>query len=145
MIKILNTESLTVDKEIAIQNLFKQLSPNKKQIPLNELLSNQYNPLIFIYHKSDEKITGIASMCLYKVISGHKGWIEDVVVDFNHRGEGIGKKLIQKLINLAKEKNLSEINLFTEDEKKAAISLYSKLGFKQSSSRLYNLKITKGI
>ncbi len=141
MIKILDDKSSYPDIDKAVQDLFKQLSPNKKQITLKELLSDQNNPLIFAYYQENNKVTGIASMCLYKVISGYKGWIEDVVVDFNCRGKGIGEKLITSLIDTGKKKGVSEIYLFTEDEKKAAIGLYSKLGFKQRNSRLYNLKM----
>lgn len=141
MIKILDDKSSYPDIDKAVQDLFKQLSPNKKQITLKELLSDQNNPLIFAYYQENNKVTGIASMCLYKVISGYKGWIEDVVVDSNCRGKGIGEKLITSLIDTGKKKGVSEIYLFTEDEKKAAIGLYSKLGFKQRNSRLFNLKM----
>ncbi|GAA4274488.1 GNAT family N-acetyltransferase [Aquimarina gracilis] len=141
MIKILNDSSWNIDIDKQIQTLFRQLSPNKKQTSLKELLFNQNNPLIFACYQENNKIVGIASMCMYKVISGHKGWIEDVVVDIGYRGKGIGKQLISKLIDEGVKAGLSEIYLFTEDEKKAAIHLYAMLGFKQKNSRLYNLKI----
>ncbi len=140
MIKFLDKESLDSKIVLEAHNLFKQLSPSKKQITLQELLSYQRNPLIFACYQEEDIVVGIASMCLYKVISGYKGWIEDVVVDINYRGKGIGEKLISALINKGKENGLTEIYLFTEDEKKAAIHLYSKLGFKQRDSKLYNLK-----
>ncbi len=143
MIKILNDRSPDLVKTSEIQALFGQLSPNKTQISIKDLLSDPANPIIFACFISKEKVIGIASMCIYKVISGHKGWIEDVVVDANHRGLGIGKKLIAKLIDQAKEKELDEVYLFTEDEKQAAIGLYTKLGFKQKNSILYNLKVNE--
>lgn len=70
-----------------------------------------------------------------------KGWIEDVVVDSNARGKGIGRKLMEKLLEVGKEKKLTEILLFTEDHRKSAINLYSNLGFKMKDSRIYTLQL----
>ncbi|WP_271782863.1 GNAT family N-acetyltransferase [Aquimarina algiphila] len=142
MIEILSKKTINSYISEDIQKLFRQLSPNKVQIPIKDLLSETNDSLIFACYTLNKKIVGIASLCSYKVISGHKGWIEDVVVDLDYRGQGIGEKLIQKLISTGKEKGLTEIYLFTENEKKAAIRLYLKLGFKQRNSKLYNLKLT---
>jgi phosphinothricin acetyltransferase len=76
-------------------------------------------------------------MCTYKVISGNKGWIEDVVVDSTSRGKGIGRKLINLLVEVGEEKELSEILLFTEDHRLAALNLYSSVGFKLKDSKIY--------
>ena len=122
-----------------ISDLFKQLGGNKKQVPLNELLDAN-NPITISYCSTDNKIIGIALMCTYKVISGKKGWIEDVVVDSTHRGKGIGRKMMNKLLEVGKEKGLSEILLFTEDHRKPAIKLYSDLGFTLKNSKIYTKK-----
>lgn len=82
----------------------------------------------------------MASMCTYHVISGKKGWIEDVVVDAKSRGHGIGRKLMNKLLEEGKKKNLTEILLFTEDHRTPAINLYENLGFKLKESRIYTLE-----
>ena len=141
MLKILNHPSVTTAIEQEVETLFKQLSPNKQQLPLGKLLNDPANPLVFASFQEEGKIVGIASMCIYSVISGKKGWIEDVVVDTSQRGKGIGKQLIEFLIEEGKRQELTEIYLFTEDEKKAAIALYQKLGFQRKQSQLYNLKI----
>ncbi|WP_409515149.1 GNAT family N-acetyltransferase [Chryseobacterium sp.] len=74
------------------------------------------------------------------MISGNKGWIEDVSVDGNYRGMGIGLKLIEKLLSISNEKQLSEILLFTEEHRTPAISLYEKLGFIKKESNIYILR-----
>lgn len=138
-IEILKKEAINSDFKNQISELFKQLSPNKRQIELSEILENE-NPITFAYCIENDTIIGIAAMCTYKVISGSKGWIEDVVVDENSRGKSVGQKLIEKLLETAKEKNLSEVLLFTEDHRIPAINLYNKLGFKQKESRIFVLK-----
>jgi phosphinothricin acetyltransferase len=95
------------------------------------------NQITVAYCEDNNKIIGIALMCTYKVISGNKGWIEDVVVDSASRGKGIGRKLINLLVEVGEKKELSEILLFTEDHRLAAINLYSKVGFKLKESKIY--------
>ncbi|MBC5864647.1 GNAT family N-acetyltransferase [Flavobacterium turcicum] len=133
---ILSKNNLNLDIKEQVSELFRQLSPNKIQLDLEEIL-NEENQITVAYCEDDNKIIGIASMCTYKVISGHKGWIEDVVVDSASRGKGIGRKLINLLVEVGKEKELSEILLFTEDHRLAAINLYSSVGFKLKESKIY--------
>jgi ribosomal protein S18 acetylase RimI-like enzyme len=123
-----------------ISELFKQLGGNKNQISLTELLDGK-NQISLVYCSDKDEIIGIALMCTYKVISGKKGWIEDVVVSSGHRGKGIGRKMMNKLLEIGSEKELSEILLFTEDHRTPAINLYSDLGFKCKESRIYTRKI----
>ena len=123
-----------------VSDLFQQLGGNKKQIDLTEVLDEK-NQVTLAYCLDNAEIIGIALMCTYTVISGNKGWIEDVVVHSNARGKGIGRKLMNTLIEVGKQQHLSEILLFTEDHRKPAIQLYSSLGFKIKDSRIYSLQL----
>jgi ribosomal protein S18 acetylase RimI-like enzyme len=127
----------TVQKQVS--DLFQQLGGNKKQIDLTEVLDEK-NQITLAYCRDNDEIVGMALMCTYHVISGKKGWIEDVVVDSRYRGQGIGRKLMTKLLEVGKEKNLSEILLFTEDHRTPAINLYTDLGFTVKDSRIYTRK-----
>jgi len=133
---ILDKNNLNIDIKEQVSELFRQLSPNKIQLDLEEIL-NEKNQITIAYCENNNKIIGIALMCTYKVISGNKGWIEDVVVDSTSRGKGVGRKLINLLVQVGKEKELSEILLFTEDHRLAAINLYSSIGFKLKGSKIY--------
>lgn len=138
-IEVLKKSSLTANFQDQTYTLFKQLSPNKKQMKLDEILMEN-NPVTLVGCFIGDRIVGIASMAIYKVISGNKGWIEDVIVDENYRGMGIGLKLIEKLLSISSEKQLSEVLLFTEEHRTAAISLYEKLGFGKKESNIYILR-----
>lgn len=138
-IEVLKKSSLTANFQDQTYTLFKQLSPNKKQMKLDEILMEN-NPVTLVGCFIGDRIVGIASMAIYKVISGNKGWIEDVIVDENYRGMGIGLKLIEKLLSISSEKQLSEVLLFTEEHRTAAVSLYEKLGFIKKESNIYILR-----
>lgn len=120
--------------------MFRQLGGNMKQVDLKEVL-DENNRVTFACCWQGDRIIGMALMCQYKVISGDKGWIEDVVVDQEFRGRGIGRKLMNRLLEEAKKKNLSEVLLFSADHRKAAIGLYTDLGFKRKDSGLYTLRM----
>lgn len=139
-IEILKQSDVDEDFQKQVSELMKQLLPDKRQIELDNIL-NEKNQITIAYCRENEKIIGIASMCNYVVISGNKGWIEDVVVDTKARGMGIGQKLIEKLLEVAETMQLSEVLLFTADHRTAAINLYTKLGFKQKNSRVYILEL----
>ncbi|SEM32180.1 phosphinothricin acetyltransferase [Chryseobacterium taichungense] len=138
-IVVLNKTSLNANTQSQVYELFKQLSPDKKQLKLDEILMEN-NPVTLLGCFIEDRIVGIASMAIYKVISGKKGWIEDVIVDENYRGIGIGMRLIEKLMAISSEQQLSEVLLFTEEHRTSAISLYEKLGFSRKESNIYTLK-----
>jgi len=119
--------------------LYRQLSPGKKYQDLSQVLRAD-NGVYLIGGFQDGNLVGIASMAVYCVISGRKGWIEDVVVDNAYRGQGIGRKLIEYLLKYSSDMNLTEVLLFTESHRIAARKLYENLGFRTKDSSLYVLK-----
>ncbi len=140
MIKKLSLTDLNEDTQTQISSLFKQLAPDLAQLSLEQVLDRKNNCYALCYVENGA-IVGLAIMCVYKVISGYNGWIEDVIVDEKHREKGIGRKLIEKLIEIGKDLNLTNIFLFTGKHRTAANKLYSNLGFRKKNSMLYSLKI----
>lgn len=123
-----------------IHELFQQLNPSIKQLDIKTVL-NQGNDFICICCWDQDQLLGMASLATYKVISGYKGMVEDVVVSFDRRGEGIGRKLMQKLLQEGHRLGLNEILLFSGHHRKPAIQLYKSLGFIQKESGMYTLKL----
>lgn len=139
MVTILTPQNRQPQDEKTIANLYRQLNPNREPEGLAEVL---YSDAAYVLaYRSEQQIVGIATLSCYRVFSGHKGWIEDVIVDQHHRGKGIGKQLVQAILEKAKSLQLRWLFLYTEDEKQAAIHLYEQLGFAQRNSRLYFLDL----
>ena len=129
----------TVRRQITV--LYHQLNDKLKQSPLHQILRED-NHIIFATYSIDDEIVGIALMATYKVISGHRGMIEDVVVDTAHRGKGIGRKLMKKLLEEAAKRHLDSVILFSGHHREAAIGLYKSLGFTLRDSGVYNLNLS---
>jgi len=126
----------------AFQKLIPQLDPDCS-IPSREY----FNELIlsdssFLFLAEDEEITGSLTLIISQMPTGKKAWIEDVVVDKNNRGKGIGKKLIESAIEFAREKGISKIDLTSRPERVTANELYQKSGFKRRNTNVYRLKIS---
>ncbi|MDT7830373.1 GNAT family N-acetyltransferase [Pricia sp. S334] len=139
-IEILKKSDIDDTVRHQITELYYQLNDSLNQCPLHQILQED-NHVIFAVCIIEEKIVGIALLATYKVISGHRGMIEDVVVDTEHRGKGIGRKLMEKLLEEAKKRNLNSVLLFSGHHRKAAISLYKSLGFTLRDSGVYNLRL----
>ena len=139
-ISILKKEQINAKLSEQVNQLFEELNSNIEQMSLTQVLQNE-EAIIFVVAADNNQLAGMASMAIYKVISGHKGMIEDVVVSKQHRGKGIGRKLMNKLLLEAKNRKLSEVLLFSGHHREAAINLYKSLGFNLKNSGLYRLKV----
>ena len=82
----------------------------------------------YIVAKSDDgEILGFAGI----LINVDVVEIMNIVVKKTHRNQGIGQKLLEKLIELAKQTNLNIIDLEVDSKNIPAINLYKKLGFQE--------------
>ncbi len=82
---------------------------------------------------NNETIVGFASIHIVEKLNRRSCLIEDVVVDKNERGKGIGKLLIKYLINFSKSKSCDKIIL---NSKESNIPFYNKLGFVQNEIQM---------
>ncbi|WP_422348644.1 GNAT family N-acetyltransferase [Flagellimonas sp.] len=135
-IDILKEENLTPEIQLRVNQLFKQLAPQLRPLNLKQVLRDG-NQVTLVLCTENEQILGMASLCEYQAVSGKKGWIEDVVVDENARGKGIGRKLMEKLLEISKDREIAEVLLFTGHHRLPAMALYESLGFKLRKSGLY--------
>ena len=139
-LNILKKKNVTPAIKTQVCNLFKTLNADINQWDIEQVLA-QGNEYICACCWQDEKLVGMASLATYKVISGYKGMVEDVVVSEEMRGKGIGRKLMVMLISEGQRLNLSEILLFSGHHRKPAIALYKSLGFNLKNSGMYTKKL----
>ena len=85
----------------------------------------------YIVAKIDTEIAGFAGV----IDTVDQLEITNIVVRKSYRKQGIGNKLLQVLINIAKEDNKKEIILEVNNKNLSAIKLYEKNGFKNIGIR----------
>ena len=78
-------------------------------------------------------VTGVASLHIIKKLTRTLGLIEDVAVNENYRGKGIGKKLVEKLIGIASEKSCDK-TVLNSSEKNS--EFYEKIGSEKNEIQM---------
>lgn len=58
--------------------------------------------------------------------------LEDVIVSRAHRGSGLGRRLVEHVLDWAREQGMSRVTLLADKENHAAWDFYRKLGFQSS-------------
>ena len=101
----------------------------RNDINENFFLLNNYGFVI----KEDEKLLGFASLHIINKINRVSCLIEDVVIDSNYRGKGLGKLIINHLIKFSKTLDCDKIILNSKDSN---TKFYEKLGFKKNETQM---------
>lgn len=98
--------------------------------------------LVARYPDKNGSIVGILCLTVYRVPTGLRSIIEDVVVDENMRRRGIGEALMQRAIQLAREAGVEGISLTSNPGREAANKLYQSMGFelRKTNPYFYRLK-----
>ncbi len=126
-----------------LNRLLKQLSTDPPQLTekaLEDILRSETRVYVAV---DDGWIVGTASLVPVQQLMGSKCWIEDVVVDAQYRGQGLGRKLMEFVIADAPVYTTS-INLVSSVERGNARQLYRSLGFEQrQKSDLFRLRLTR--
>lgn len=122
----------------SLETLLPQLSTNS--IPLHltmleKIISSDSTTLLIA--EENASIVGCLALVAYRIPTGLKFWIEDVVVDQNHRGKGIGKQLTTEAIRLAKAAGAKHVHLTSNPKRKAAHALYKKMGFIERETTVF--------
>ncbi len=132
------------DEELyqAFQRLIPQLTQNNPPPSLEELtlLIKEPASTLLIARDESEQIVGALSLVVYRVPSGVRAAIEDVIVDLSARGRGIGDALMTRAIDIAREKGANAVALTSNPTRMAANALYQKLGFQKRATNAYQLK-----
>ncbi len=133
------------DEELyeAFQRLVPQLTSNAAPPSRAELsaLAGDTASTLIVARGADGKIIAALTVAVYRVPSGVHSIIEDVIVNESARGQGLGQALIQRAIEVAKEKGAGNISLTSNPMREAANRLYVRTGFKKRETNVYQMKL----
>lgn len=129
----------------SLQRLIPQLTTNNAAPSWDELttlLNSKSSTLLIARHPAEKgDIVGILTLAIYRVPTGIRSVIEDVVVDEKVRKQGIGEALLLHAIELAKEAGASGVALTSNPRREAANALYQSIGFKRRETNAYYLNL----
>lgn len=90
---------------------------------------------------ADHRIVGMSTLVIVNKLAGIEGHIEDVVVHTDCRGQGLGRKLTQVLLDRAQELGIKLVTLTSRPSREAANALYKKMGFKKKETNVYTYSL----
>ena len=97
---------------------------------------------IFVAENDEKHIVGCATLCVFESPTGRKASVEDVVVLPAYRGQGIGRTLLQRIIDFAGNKlSPIDLRLTSNPSSTEANSMYQALGFVQRDTNVYMMKL----
>ena len=85
----------------------------------------------------DGVIVGSLTLAFYRIPTGIKAWIEDVVVDGAARGRGVGRMLSEAAVEAARVRGAKSVDLTSRPKREAANRLYLSIGFNARDTNVY--------
>lgn len=82
-------------------------------------------------------IVGSMTLVVFRIPTGVRAWIEDVVVDGAARGQGVGETLNRAALDLAAQRGARTVDLTSRPSREAANRLYQRIGFVQRETNVY--------
>ena len=122
----------------ALNRLLPQLSSNATVLTLTQLREFVESSSTTLFVARDEgTLVGTLTLAVFRIPTGLRGWIEDVVVDESARGAGVGEALTLAAIEEAKRRGILSLDLTTRPTRDVANRLYSRLGFERRETNVY--------
>jgi len=134
----------TVDDDVveAFARLVPQLSsssPAPDEAELKTIVTSD-GTVIFVA-RLDGRIVGSLTFVTFRIPTGMKAWIEDVVVDESVRGRGVGELLNRAALGEARRRSIDSVSLTSRPSRDAANRLYQRIGFEPRETNVYRYRL----
>lgn len=144
-IKIVEITEMSPDVFEAFTKLLPQLSSSAAAPTwedLDDLIRSKASILLAALDTAQSnKIVGSMTLAVFRLPTGIRSWIEDVVVDINERGRGIGEKLVRAAVERARAEGAKTVDLTSRPSREAANRLYRRCGFETRETNIYRFNI----
>lgn len=138
IMKIVEIKEYSDEVLKAVNALLPQLSKSAGQLSHKELesiIGSDTSKLLLAIE--DGQFFGMLTLVVFRIPTGVRAWIEDVVVGESARGKGVGKLLTEFAVELAISNGAKTIDLTSRPDRDVANSLYKRVGFVQRETNVY--------
>lgn len=140
-------EANEVDRRLveAFERLVPQLSSSSaapKPEELKELIASPATKLLLACEgAADGPIVGSLTLAMFRIPTGRRAWIEDVVVETSARGRGIGEALTRAALETARQEGARTVDLTSRPSREGANRLYRRIGFAERDTNVYRFDL----
>lgn len=124
----------------SLNDLLPQLSKTAQAMTMEDLkqiVDSECSDLLVVKAAGGGIILGALTLIHFRIPTGIRAWIEDVVVDASARGQGIGKALIQAAIEKSRDLGAKTLDLTSNPDRESAHRLYESAGFSVRTTNVY--------
>jgi ribosomal protein S18 acetylase RimI-like enzyme len=123
----------------ALERLVPQLSRSNPPPPLEQVAEMLASPAVsqFVARGDDGTIIGVSTLAVFRIPTGLRAWIEDVITDQAARGQGVGEALTLAMCDRARELGCVTVDLTSRPSREAANRLYQRVGFEQRETNVW--------
>jgi ribosomal protein S18 acetylase RimI-like enzyme len=135
--------SASDDVLAALRRLVPQLSRSAEPLAaadLEALVGAESTRLLVAGDGTPAGVLGTLTLVVYRIPTGKRGVIEDVVVDEAARGRGVASALVRAALRIAGEEGVRHVDLTSRPDRVAANRLYVTLGFRQRETNVYRFE-----
>ena len=129
-----------VDAFVRLTPQLSRSNPPPTREQLEEVVRSEASHLL-VARDGDGAILGSLTLVLFRIPTGVRAWIEDVVVDEAARGKGVGEQLNREALQTAKDAGAVTVDLTSRPSREAANRLYQRIGFKQRDTNVYRYEL----
>jgi ribosomal protein S18 acetylase RimI-like enzyme len=141
-IEIVECTRITPEIVAAFERLIPQLSSSNPPPPEAELREIASSPATVLFLAKDgDEIVGSLTLAMFRIPTGLRAWIEDVVVDEAARGRGIAEALNRAALERAAAVGARTVDLTSRPSREAANNLYRKIGFVPRETNVYRFSL----
>jgi len=127
---------------VALQALVPQLSRSNPPPSLDAVRTILAHEAITQFVARDGgQIVGVATLVVFPIPTARRAWVEDVIVEKARNGEGIGRQLIEAMIDRARALGCSTVELTSRPSREAANHLYRNVGFEARETNVYRFEL----
>jgi ribosomal protein S18 acetylase RimI-like enzyme len=135
-------DAVTPEIVAAFERLIPQLSSSNPPPTLDELRQIvDAESTLLLLAEEDGVIVGSLTLALFRIPTGLRAWIEDVVVEGAARGKGVGEALNRFALDEAKRRGATTVDLTSRPSREAANRLYQRLGFVKRDTNVYRFDL----
>ena len=134
------TEEL-VDAIARLLPLLSRSAPAPSAESLGQLVASPATTLLIVRDGVSGSIVGTLTLALFRIPTGTRAWIEDVIVSDSVQGRGCGELLTRAALDAAAAAGARTVELTSRPGREAANRLYQKLGFKLRETNVYRYEL----
>ena len=131
-------DAVTRELVEAMARLLPQLSRSAPEPTEGELADIVHGGATTMFvARVDGRIAGSLTLVVFRLPTGVRAWIEDVVVDSEVRGAGVGAALNRAAMAEAQRRGARTVDLTSRPSREVANRLYQRLGFVARDTNVY--------